>query len=81
MICKYCHLNTHYIEKCPTILCKKCKEIGHPQWLCKDKKINKNTNKYTITKEIIKTPKEEILIQNKNIHYYLKFENKLWSEI
>ena len=44
MICKYCHLNTHLIDKCPTIICKNCKEVGHPQWLCKDKKDNKIKN-------------------------------------
>ena len=41
MICKYCHLKTHYIDSCPTIICKICKDIGHPQWLCKIKKNNK----------------------------------------
>ena len=44
MVCKYCHLNTHLIDKCPTIICKNCKEIGHPQWLCKLKKNNKPIN-------------------------------------
>ncbi len=33
--CKYCHLNDHLIDKCPTIICKHCKAIGHPNWLCK----------------------------------------------
>ncbi len=32
--CKYCHLPGHVIDKCPTIICKHCKGIGHPNWLC-----------------------------------------------
>jgi hypothetical protein len=47
MLCKYCHLNGHIIDKCPTIICKNCKDIGHPQWLCKLKKMNSNKNKKT----------------------------------
>jgi hypothetical protein len=34
--CKYCHLTGHLIDKCPTIICKHCKAIGHPNWLCKN---------------------------------------------
>ena len=46
MICKYCHENTHYIDVCPIIICKICKDIGHPQWLCiKKKNNNKLPNK------------------------------------
>ena len=41
MNCKYCHLNTHLIDDCPTIICKICKDIGHPQWLCNKKNYNK----------------------------------------
>lgn len=44
MICKYCHENTHYIDVCPIIICKICKDIGHPQWLCIKKKNNKMSN-------------------------------------
>jgi len=45
MLCKYCHLKTHFIDKCPTIICKICKDIGHPQWLCKEKKDMKKDGK------------------------------------
>ena len=61
MVCKYCHLTTHVIDKCPTIICKNCKEIGHPQWLCKQKKINYSNpksnmeKKYNFSDEIKKT--------------------------
>jgi hypothetical protein len=32
--CKYCHLMGHVIDKCPTIICKHCRNVGHPNWLC-----------------------------------------------
>ena len=35
MFCKYCHFKTHIIDNCPTIICKICNGVGHPQWLCK----------------------------------------------
>jgi hypothetical protein len=86
MKCKYCHLTTHLIDKCPTILCKNCKEVGHPQWLCKKKKTNKKNiekniekNNYSFNDEIIKK-KNDIIIQ-KNVDYYIKLNDKLWSDI
>lgn len=94
MNCKYCHLKTHFIDKCPTIICKNCKEVGHPQWLCKDKKYTNNSNnnsnntktksinldkKYEFIDEIKKKPIENQII--KNISYYLKLENETWSNI
>lgn len=72
MNCKYCHLNTHYIDKCPTIICKTCKEVGHPQWLCKEKKKNKIV-------EIKKTVSEEL--NKKNLNYFIKLKNIDWSEL
>ena len=42
MNCKYCHDKNHQIDKCPNIICKKCNEQGHPQWLCSE--ITKNNN-------------------------------------
>lgn len=88
MSCKYCHLKTHLIDKCPTIICKNCKEVGHPQWLCKDKKnkstpyIEKTTNldkKYNFSDEIIKKPSEVNIY--KNINFYLKLQNEEWSNL
>jgi hypothetical protein len=81
MTCKYCHLNTHLIDKCPTIICKTCKEIGHPQWLCKSKKNNKVLNnniekKYFFNDDIKKAPSIE-----KNINYYLKLKDELWGNL
>ena len=83
MNCKYCHLTTHNIDKCPTILCKICKMVGHPQWLCKEKKINKFIpnnkileKKYSFNDDIKKKDSEVIII--KNISYYLKIIDKDW---
>jgi hypothetical protein len=83
MICKYCHLKTHLIDKCPTIICKICKDIGHPQWLCKEKKNNKHNNlekKYTFSDDIKKKPNIEN-IQQKTINTYLKIENEKWGDL
>ena len=91
MNCKYCHLKTHYIDKCPTIICKICKDIGHPQWLCKEKKnikTNKNNNvniclekKYYFSDEIKKNSNSENIITQKNINYYLDLQNELWGNL
>jgi hypothetical protein len=70
MTCHYCHSNDHIINDCPNIVCHYCKKSGHPKWLCK----NKND----------KLPKKKIQIKNnieKNLEFYLKLENKKWSEI
>ena len=78
MSCKYCHLKTHTIDKCPTIICKICKDIGHPQWLCKGKKTNTViiNKKYSFCEEIKKKPEQHI---NKTISYYLKLQDELWG--
>lgn len=34
MVCKYCHEKSHYIDTCPVIICKICRDVGHPKWLC-----------------------------------------------
>ena len=82
MLCKYCHLKTHFIDKCPTIICKTCKEIGHPQWLCKDKKKNiKTEKKYSFSDELKKKQVSTADIIQKNINYYLKIENQKWGDL
>ena len=88
MNCKYCHLNTHYIDKCPTIICKICKEIGHPQWLCKEKKVIKSNKsnminlekKYYFSEDIKKNSSSDNIIQ-KNINYYLNMEKEIWGNL
>ena len=95
MICKYCHLKTHFIDKCPTIICKIGREIGHPQWLCTKKKENKKNDnkndnkndkfekKYSFNDELKKkdsyTP--AIHMVEKNIEYYKKLKAELWSNL
>ena len=84
MSCKYCHLKTHYIDKCPTIICKNCKDVGHPQWLCKIKKnnnLNNNSNidkKYSFTDEIKKNNEYNI---QKTINYYIKLGDEQWGNL
>lgn len=86
MNCKYCHLSTHYIDNCPTIICKNCKDVGHPQWLCKQKKNSKQNNvkftenKYSMSEDIKKKSSSDNII-NKNINYYLKIEKEEWGNL
>lgn len=72
MTCQYCHSNDHEINKCPTIICRYCKKIGHPKWLCKSKDKNDKNDKNEKTKK---------RIIEKNINYYLKIEKLNWSNI
>ncbi len=58
--CKYCHLAGHVIDKCPTIICKHCKAIGHPNWLCKS---NPNA-------ENVKSPLSPNLRNKKSIYAF-----------
>ena len=92
MICKYCHENTHYIDVCPIIICKICKDIGHPQWLCIKKKnnnklsnksLNDNTKKDLnyINKKDLDDVKNESSdnLSDKNLNYYIKNVNESWD--
>lgn len=91
MLCKYCHLKTHLIDKCPTIICKICRDIGHPQWLCtKKKEIKKNDDKnykldkkYSFNDELKKKESHTPVVQvvEKNIEYYKKLRGELWSNL
>ena len=65
MNCKYCHINTHYIDTCNNIICKNCKDIGHPQWLCKQKKNTKQNNTINNTNSNTNTNNNNKLIENK----------------
>jgi len=89
MSCKYCHLKNHYTDKCPTIICKICKDVGHPQWLCKQKKNNngKSTNlklnlekKYNYGEDFKKKSYVNNEVQ-KNISYYSKLQHETWSNL
>jgi hypothetical protein len=67
MVCHYCHSKDHSINQCPTIICRYCKQVGHPKWLCKSKnKVNDKPNEKYVEKDIT---------------YYLKIKDKKWSEM
>jgi len=77
MNCKYCHSKSHLIDKCPTIICKTCKEVGHPQWLCMVRMEKDNYKKM----EDIKKKQPEVIVTQKNIVYYSKMTNIMWSDL
>jgi hypothetical protein len=91
MLCKYCHLKTHLIDKCPTIICKICRDIGHPQWLCtKKKEMNGKKNddknykldkKYSFNDELKKKDSPGLQVVEKNIEYYKKLKDEMWSNL
>ena len=63
--CQYCHSKDHDINHCPTIICRYCKQIGHPKWLCKNKDQKQKNKKFV----------------EKNINYYMKIIDLKWSDI
>jgi hypothetical protein len=65
MSCQYCHSKEHDINNCPIIICRYCKQVGHPKWLCKNKDKNIKNKKHV----------------EKNIEYYLKLKEYKWSDI
>jgi hypothetical protein len=75
MLCKYCHLKTHNIDECPTIICKSCHNIGHPQWLCKNKKPLSSHQK----NENIQSKKNEE-VQKKLSDYIKVVNNVKWGD-
>jgi hypothetical protein len=81
-ICKYCHLEGHVIDDCPTIICKICKEIGHAQWLCTKKNKSKNiVNTPIINNYNYVIEKNNNNIVQKDIDYYKKLLNKNWGDL
>ena len=91
MNCKYCHLSTHYIDECPTLICKNCKKVGHPQWLCNQSKMNRNNNisnncsnnnKFMLGDEIVKKKSNDVVNNNyKTITSYLKMIDVEWGTL
>lgn len=63
--CQYCHSKEHDINNCPTIVCRYCKQVGHPKWLCKNKGEKQKNKKYI----------------EKNINFYIKIIDLKWSDI
>jgi hypothetical protein len=78
MNCKYCHLQNHIIDNCPTIVCKICKKIGHAQWLCKEIKPN-NISIKQYEKKIEQKIEQNKTTKQKNLHYYLNLDKVLWE--
>jgi hypothetical protein len=77
MICKYCHENTHYIDVCPIIICKICKDIGHPQWLCTKKK---NNNKFVFIDKKENKKEDKVLNKNIEVNTELKKQKEIEKE-
>ena len=65
--CQYCHSEEHDINNCPVIVCRYCKQVGHPKWLCKNKDCQKHNKKNNNIE--------------KNIDYYNKIKDLKWSNI
>jgi hypothetical protein len=83
-VCKYCHLDGHLIDECPTIICKICKEIGHAQWQCPQKNKKKNTSSNDLTVNIPNNYNysiEKNVIVPKTLEYYNKLLNKEWGDL
>ena len=87
-LCKYCHLDGHLIDNCPTIICKICKDIGHPQWLCtKKSKPKTNLSSNSLNNLSINIPNnynysiEKNVIVPKDLEYYKKILDKEWGEL
>ena len=90
MTCQYCHSNQHNINNCPNIICRYCKEIGHPKWLCKNKD-NKDNKENELTDNVTennknlseendyssdeKNSEESMLVENK------ESENKKFNDL
>ncbi len=64
--CKYCKKTTHTIDNCPDIMCKICKQSGHPHWRCRKEKEN------IVRENHISNKKEE------SLEDYLKYLDKEW---
>jgi hypothetical protein len=82
MYCKYCKKNNHEIEKCPDIICKNCKNYGHPHWKCKSK--NNISSNPIISNNLNNLIKKNLIEEDNNnydINYYLQFIDKLWGDI
>jgi len=78
MYCKYCKKTDHQIDKCNEIICRTCKEIGHPYWQCK-KKYNVNRSTMINPVKNVEEKKEDIINIKRNINYYTDFIGKQWA--
>ena len=77
--CKYCKKKNHNIDYCPEIICKLCKQYGHPHWKCKLKK--KDISVTPIIKENTKENIKENIEEIRHINYFLKYIDSPWETI
>lgn len=69
MFCKYCKSKEHMIDNCPDIICRICKDSGHPHWNCNLKKEDKS-NRPTVVQ--LNANKLDDLVQ---------YMDKPWTEL
>ena len=83
MYCKYCKSQEHYIDNCPDIICRLCKQFGHPHWKCKTKQqgISQHSNKIQncenqdLTNNVLKVDNHQ------KLEDFYQYMDKSWSEI
>lgn len=71
--CKYCKETDHFIDKCPEIICKICKNKGHPHWRCSSKKIK--FNRFEVV-SVSKIKSQELKLVD-----FIKYQNISWEKI
>jgi len=92
MICKYCKNKNHAIDNCPDIICRICKQYGHPHWKCKKNLTNKshgptiqvsNNTSNNISKKKHRPSKFNTFesTENVNIEYFKQYLDVSWGEI
>jgi len=94
MYCKYCKKRDHDIDNCKDIMCKTCKQYGHPHWKCNNSNNNNNngnnngnnnngsnSNNSNSNNEKRKKPILNIVDDNINLNYFIKYLDISWAEI
>ena len=85
MFCKYCKSPDHFIDNCTDIICRQCKQYGHPHWKCKNKQQNtfqqQSNNKNQKNNKQTSVPQRIIDHQYQTIQDYYQYMGKTWSEL
>lgn len=81
MYCKYCKKNTHEIDNCQDIICKICKQYGHPHWKCKSKQQNKPKQPQQQQLQQQKSIKQNLNIADDNVKLgdFVQYLNVSWA--
>jgi len=74
MLCKYCKSKKHVIDDCHYIICKLCKQKGHPNWKCN---IKNNTNKNINTNVLMNKIDNNI----NTLEDLVQYMDKPWYEL